>query len=119
MTKEIKTKEEEVRDFVKRHHNTTFDQYVDYPSPIYTVFWEGEKYCSGIGGDSETIVKDILNNELLKLEIWFPEQSWKSNFYDVVYENQYLGIHYNEFENLERKINEYRANNPQTGRIKV
>ena len=36
--------------------------------------------------------------------VWFPEPVWKSNLYETVYENQYLGIHYNDFEDLERKI---------------
>jgi hypothetical protein len=65
---------EEIRKFVERHHVTTFDRYVDYPSPIYHVIWEGNEYCSGLCGDLENLVQKILDNELLKLEMWFPER---------------------------------------------
>lgn len=36
----------EIVEFINIHAITTFDQWVDYPSPIYTVVWKGEKFVS-------------------------------------------------------------------------
>lgn len=36
----------EIMEFINTHAITTFDQWVDYPSPIYTVIWKGEQFVS-------------------------------------------------------------------------
>ena len=66
--------EEKIREFVEEHHITEYDQWVDYPSPIYHVIWKGKEYSSGLCGDMETIVQEIIRDELNNLEIWFPER---------------------------------------------
>jgi hypothetical protein len=66
--------EEKIREFVEEHHTTTFDQFVDYPSPSYRVVWKGKEYSSGFCGDMETIVREIILDEFMKLETWFPER---------------------------------------------
>ena len=33
-------------DFVNEHKMTNFDQFVDYPSPIYRFVWKGKEFVS-------------------------------------------------------------------------
>jgi hypothetical protein len=51
----------EIMEFINTHAITTFDQWVDYPSPIYTVIWRGEKFVSR--------EKDYLAMEILEFEV--------------------------------------------------
>jgi hypothetical protein len=37
-------------------------------------------------------------------DIWFPEPFWKGRLYEMAYENQYVHIHFSEFEYLDIKI---------------
>lgn len=62
---------EEIKKFIERHALTTFDQFSDFPDPIYRVIWEGEEY---IERDQRTLANKIHAEELKKLPVWFPQR---------------------------------------------
>jgi len=50
-----------IMEFIDTHAITTFDQWVDYPSPIYKVIWRGAEFVSR--------EKDYIARKIIEFEV--------------------------------------------------